>query len=46
MGIFAIMLMPKAPMEKNYFSTAWENQIWLSGQIFTVQSISIPHPKN
>lgn len=34
--------MPEAAIDKQYDFVFWENQVWLSGQVFVVQSVSEP----
>jgi len=38
--------MPKATVNKNDFSHAWKDQIWLARQVISVQSVSLAHGVN
>jgi hypothetical protein len=41
---FAIVPMPEATIDKNHFTFARKNNIWLSWQVFAMQPITKPHP--
>jgi hypothetical protein len=40
--MFAVVPMPKASMDEDHFSIFREDQVWVAGQIASVQSIAKP----